>query len=76
MSPADQHLAAQTALYGPCAAHLRQQLPDIAEGVRAALQTLHDDPHPSACEMAAIRLDGIRRHVQALGDALRREASV
>ena len=57
--------------HGPGSHFLRSQLPDIADGLKAMLQALQDDPHPSACEMAAIRLDAARRHVQQLAVALR-----
>ncbi|RYD74665.1 MAG: hypothetical protein EOP84_19530 [Verrucomicrobiaceae bacterium] len=53
--------------------YLISMLPDIGEGLKAALETLHDDPHPAACEMAAMRLDGARRHCQQLAEAVRSE---
>lgn len=53
--------------------YLRQQLPDIAEGLAAAMRELAKDPEPSRCEMMAIRLDGARRHCQILAEAVRRE---
>lgn len=75
MSAVDDHVASLAALYGPTGAFLRRQLPDIADGLGAMLATLHADPHPAACEMAAIRLDAARRHVQQLAEAMRREAA-
>lgn len=62
-----------TDLYAPTAAYLVAQLPDLADGLHAVLMTLHADPHESASEMAAIRLEGVRRHCLRLADALRRE---
>lgn len=57
------------------AAHLRAQLQDIGDGLAAAFVTLSLDPHPSGCEMLAIRLEGARRHLLILADAQRREVS-
>ena len=52
--------------------YLRSQLQDIGDGLAAAFVTLSMDPHPAACEMLAIKIDGARRHVQHLAEALRR----
>lgn len=53
--------------------YLTKQLSDIGQGLAAALTELQRDPDPSRCEMAAIRLDGARRHCLQLADAKRRE---
>lgn len=54
---------------------LAAQLPDIGDALAAAFVTLHRDPHPAACEMLAIRLDGARRHLFLLAQAQRREVA-
>ncbi|HEY0200203.1 MAG TPA: hypothetical protein VGC24_00760 [Burkholderiaceae bacterium] len=63
------------ALRGPSysADFLASQLVDIGEGLAAAFMTLSRDPHPAACEMLAIRLDGARKHLHLLAEAQRRE---
>ena len=58
---------------GPHSAALASQLVEIGEGLAAALADLARDPEPSRCEMAAIRLDGARRHCQHLAEAIRIE---
>lgn len=58
---------------GPHSASLAAQLPDIGDGLAAALAELSSDPEPSRCEMMAIRLDGARRHCQLLAEAVRQE---
>ena len=66
------------ALRGPCysADFLASQLQDIGAGLAAAFVTLSMDPHPSACEMLAIRLDGARKHLFQLAEAQRRESQI
>ena len=51
-------------------AALAAQLPDIGDGLAAAMAELSRDPEPSKCEMLAIRLDGARRHCQLLAQAV------
>ena len=65
------------ALRGPCysADFLASQLVDIGDGLAAAFVTLSRDPHPAACEMLAIRLEGARKHLHLLADAKRREVA-
>ena len=66
-----ESIVRQMAEHGPSSSYLRSQLPDISDGLKAMLLALQADPRPSACEMAAIRLDAARRHVQQLAVALR-----
>lgn len=54
------------------AEYLRSQLPDIGDGLSHAFASLHLDPHPAACEMLAIRLQGAIKHLQNLAEAQRR----
>ena len=54
------------------AERLQAQLPEIGEGLHAALQTLHSYPNAAAAEQLAIRLDGARQHALQLAEALRR----
>lgn len=58
---------------GSRSAALAAQLPDIGEGLAAAMVELARDPHPDRCEMLAIRLDGARRHCQLLGQSVMTE---
>ncbi|WP_162434813.1 hypothetical protein [Pseudoxanthomonas koreensis] len=67
------HLSQLQALHAPRAADLLRPLVDIGDGLAAAFATLHRDPHPAAAEQLAIRLEGARRHVLKLADALRKE---
>ena len=66
-------LAHQVTASAPSSAFLKGQLPEIAEGLRAMLVALQSDPHPASLETAAIRLEGARKHVQLLAEALRSE---
>ncbi len=75
MTPADQHVAALAALHAPRAADLRRQLTDVGDGLAAAFTTLYNDPQPASAELLAIRLEGARRHVMQLADAIRREGT-
>lgn len=58
---------------GVRSAALAAQLIDIGEGLAAALTDLSRDPEPARCEIAAIRLDGARRHCHLLAEAIRAE---
>lgn len=73
MTPSD--LALLQALNAPTVAALTTRLPDIGDGLAAAFATLHRDPRPDAAELLAIRLDGARRHVLQLAEAIRREGN-
>lgn len=63
------------ALRGPCysADFLASQLVDIGDGLATAFIALSGDPHPAACEMLAIHLDGARKHLFLLAETQRRE---
>ena len=50
---------------------LASQLVDIGDGLSAAYTTLSRDPHPAACEMLAIRMQGAIRHLHQLAEAKR-----
>ena len=56
-------------------ATLAAQLPDISDGLSAALSELQRDPEPFKCEAMAIQLDGARRHCLRLAEAVRQERS-
>lgn len=73
MTTSDQHLAAQAALYGPSAASLARQMAELGEGLHAQLADLAKDPTPVRAELMAINLEGARRTVLRLHEALRRE---
>ena len=75
MSPADQHLAAQAALYGPSAQEQASSLPEIGEGLAAQLVELWRFPTPERCERMAANLGGAQRAVLRLREALIREGA-
>ncbi|WP_162125699.1 hypothetical protein [Pseudoxanthomonas wuyuanensis] len=60
-------------LYGPSAAELRRQLPDLGDGLRAQCIELHNAPSPERCERLALNLDGARRAVLQLAETMRHE---
>lgn len=62
--------AAQAAMYGPSADAQAKGLPDIGEGLHAQMVDLSRDPTPDRCERAAANLDGARRAVLRLREAL------
>lgn len=57
-------------LYGPSAAQHAAGLPDIGEGLLRQLESLSADPTPWSCEAMAANLDGARRAVLRLREAL------
>lgn len=61
-------------LYATPADDLRRQLPEVADGLSAALATLSRAPTPDAAELAAIRLEGAKGLCLRLSAALQREA--
>ena len=75
MTPADQHVAAQAALYGPSAATLAAQMAELGEGLAAQLADLARDPTPVRAELMAINLEGAKRAVQRLHAAMAREGT-
>ncbi|MBE2211194.1 MAG: hypothetical protein IAE66_06265 [Xanthomonadaceae bacterium] len=75
MSPADQHLAAQAALYGPSAVALARTMAELGEGLSAQLADLERDPTPVRAELMAINLEGAKRAVLRLREALVREGT-
>lgn len=62
-------------MIGPHSAALAAQLPDLGDGIAAAMGDLARDPAPDKAEMMAIKLDNARRHCQLLADAMRQECS-
>lgn len=64
---------AYSALYGPTAAELCKHLPDAAEAIPAAMQTLCRDPNFDGCERMLLKLEGLKRQVRELHLALQRE---
>lgn len=63
-----------TALYAPSADSLRRQLPELGEAIHAQLCELAARPARDKGEALASNLDGLRRHVLRLTDALGRES--
>lgn len=69
-------IAALAALYGcqrPDAQTLADALPGLADGLHASLLALYVAPSASSAEQVACRLEGARRHVLQLAEAIRRE---
>lgn len=58
--------AAVRMLYGPGPEELAAQLPDIGDGLAAAMVMLSRDPRPDACESMAIQLNGVARMLMQL----------
>lgn len=73
MSRSADHVAALALLYGMDADSLRRALPDLADGLHAQLLALHDGPSESACEQLALNLEGARRFVLRLAEAIHAE---
>lgn len=73
MSTADQHLAALAAAYGPSAAALAKQMVELGEALAAQLADLSRGPTAVRAEIMAINLDGARRAVLQLREAIQRE---
>jgi hypothetical protein len=65
--------AIHAALYGPSADELRRSLPEIGDGLQAQLHDIYFRPEPAAAEHLAANLDGARRAVLRLAEAIRRE---
>ncbi len=65
--------AAYASLYAPTVEDLRRGLPEIADGLQVQLLELYARPSAPAAEMLAANLDGARRAVLRLADAIRRE---
>lgn len=63
------------ALYRPEPAIPRADLQDLADGLQAQLVALSEDPTPARCEAVATNLDGARRAVLRLREALMQEAT-
>lgn len=61
------------ALYGPSVEELRRSLPEIGDGLQAQLHELYARPNPTAADQLAANLDGARRAVLRLAEAIRRE---
>ncbi|MGY0611708.1 hypothetical protein [Luteimonas sp. A501] len=74
MTAAD-YVAALARLYGMDSDALRRNLPDLGDGLHAQLVALHDAPSQSACEHLASNLEGARRYVLRLAEAIRTEVA-
>lgn len=70
---ADELAATYAALYGPSAATLANTMPDMGEGLSTQCEALHRDPTVVGCEVLAANLEGARRAVLRLREALVRE---
>lgn len=71
-----EHVSALARLYGrpkPDAQALADALPPLADGLHAQLCALFVAPSVSGAEALACSLEGARRHVLQLAEAIRRE---
>jgi hypothetical protein len=75
MTPTQQAVVALTALYAPSAAAQAREMPEIGAAMEAQLVALTMDPSPERCLAVASNLDGARRAVLRLHEAVKREAS-
>lgn len=64
---------AYSLLYSPNATELAHPLPAIGERLSAQLVELHTRPTPDGAERLAFELEGVRRHLLKLREALQRE---
>ncbi|KAF1717914.1 hypothetical protein CSC74_03130 [Pseudoxanthomonas yeongjuensis] len=71
----DEIVATYAVLYGPSVATLANTMPDMGEAISTQCQALRRDPTVDACEVLAANLDGARRAVLRLREALMREGS-
>lgn len=69
-----QAAAAYASLYGPSVTSLLASLPDMADGLHAQLNELHELPSVDAAEALAANLSGAQRAVLRLAQALREGA--
>lgn len=67
--------AVYAASHTPDPEALRRGLPDMADGLFAQIQTLHDSPSPDAAERLAANLAGASRAVLRYREAMLREGS-
>jgi hypothetical protein len=74
VNPVLEQLRAMHGLYGPPAATMARECTELGAGLAAQLETLSQRPSPDACERMAQCLEGAKRHVLRLGEALQREA--
>lgn len=75
MTPTQQAVAAMTALYQPSASAQAKGMPEIGASLDAQLVALSMDPTPERCEAVAANLEGAKRAVMRLREAVQREAA-
>lgn len=75
MTPTQQAVAAMTALYQPPASAQAKGMPEIGAALDAQLVALSMDPTPERCEAVAANLEGAKRAVMRLREAVQREAA-
>jgi hypothetical protein len=67
--------AALQSLYLTSSADLVKVMPDVADRLHAQIHEALREPTPGRCERLSLELDGARRHVLKIREALVREAS-
>lgn len=73
MTPAE--IAARHSVYQTSSRELLKPVPEIADSLLAQLIDLHQRPSASGAERLAMELDGVRRHVLKIREAIQREAA-
>lgn len=73
MTAAQMHAMQQ--LYGQPSSALLKHLPDVAERLHAQILELVRCPTPERAERLATEMDGARRHVIQVRQAMQREAA-
>lgn len=59
--------------YSAALHELLARLPDLSDGLAAALDTLRRDPTPDGCDLMVVRLAGIQSHVRRICAELLRD---
>jgi hypothetical protein len=75
MSSSADQIAALAALYSQPSFDLCQALPDIADRIHGQLHELLRKPTPDRAERLSLELEGTRRHVLRIREALIREST-
>lgn len=75
MTATEAAVAVMARLYGPDAETQRRGLPEIADALHTQLCELYARPSATAAEAVAANLDGARRAVLRLAEAVRRDGN-
>ena len=73
MTPAE--IAARNSVFLTASHDQLKPLPGVGESVLAQMVDLHQRPTPERCERLAMELEGIRRYLFRIREAMQREAA-